>query len=104
MNGVGRNFALVAAIAVCVWLPGSVSGASAVHCEVDELKALEAAGRKADAEYKKLEQDYTNADAQARKLIAVQKAAIDELKCKQDSVLDAEQLRRLLKACRPSKQ
>ncbi|QJW96269.1 hypothetical protein [Frigoriglobus tundricola] len=43
------------------------------------LADVSSAGKKADAEYKKLEQDYMNADVQARILIAGQKTILDEL-------------------------
>ncbi len=43
------------------------------------LADVSSAGKKADAEYKKLEQDFMNADVQARILIAGQKTILDEL-------------------------
>lgn len=59
---------------------------------------LSAAGRKADAEYKKLELDYMNADVQARILIAREKSTLDELDQtrKRNIVLEDERVKLVL--------
>lgn len=63
-----------------------------------QLEDLSAAGRKADAEYKKLEQDYRDADVQARILQASVKTIQEELKQTRDrsNVLEDERVRLVL--------
>ncbi|QJW96268.1 hypothetical protein FTUN_3825 [Frigoriglobus tundricola] len=117
MSWLGGILAFATSTTACAWGPGATraadesgwnsAGASAVHCQTDEqMKVLEAAGRKADAEYKQLERDYMIANTQARILIAAQKAALDELAVsrKRNAVLEDEQLQRLIKALRRAKQ
>ena len=62
------------------------------------LADLSAAGRKADAEYKKLEQDYRDADVTAKLLQASQKATLDELaeNRKRLNLLEDERVRLVL--------
>jgi hypothetical protein len=63
-----------------------------------QLDDLSAAGRKADAEYKKLEQDYRDADVQAKILQASVKTIQEELKQTRDrgNLLEDERVRLVL--------
>lgn len=63
-----------------------------------QLEDLSAAGRKVDAEYKKLEQDYRDADVPARILQASVKTIQEELKQTRDrsNVLEDERVRLVL--------
>ncbi len=62
------------------------------------LEDLAAAGRKADAEYKKLEQDYRDADVQAKILLASVKTIQDELADtrKRNNLLEDERVKLVL--------
>lgn len=75
---------------------------AAEQARADDLEkgyaALSAAGRRADAEYKKLEEDYRNADVQAKLLQASQKTTLEELTANRERLnkLEDERVRLVL--------